>query len=113
MDLNNVTLSGRVFDMRFNPTYNPTDVGVAEGKISVMVGRRKDEDVFEEFNIRAYGKKSEDISLIQDGTFVTLSGRLREDIRVNSSDPNTTRSKVYVNIDCIKYPAHKGQRVNE
>lgn len=87
--------------MNYNPTIS-NEYGVAEGKISANVGRVKDEKVFEEFNIRAYGKKSEFISNLPDGTYVVITGRLREDIRVNARNPNTTREKIYINIDSLR-----------
>ena len=42
------------------------------------------------------------MTYIKEGTSVTIQGRLKEDIRVNADNPNTTRSKTYVNIDNIK-----------
>lgn len=102
MDINSVTLSGRVFDMRFNPTKDPARVGVAEGVLMVNVGRDKDGDIMDEFPVRAYGKRSVFVSSLKDGTFVVVNGTLREDVRVNAHDPDTVRSKTYLNIANIK-----------
>lgn len=107
MDLNTICISGRVFDMGFSPTYTQNG-GVAEGKISVDVGTIKGETMYEEFCIRSYGKKSVAISRLEDGTPVTIQGRLREDLRVNN-DGQGVRSKTYVNIDCIKVMSEKSE----
>lgn len=103
MDINRVNLTGRVFGMSYNP-YKTREYGVAEGKISVMVGRLgpNKEASFEEFSIRSYGQKALVHSEIEDGTYVVLDGRLREDVRVNSGEPNSARSKTYINIDSLK-----------
>lgn len=113
MDLNNVVLSGRVFDMGYNPMLTIENSGVAEGKLSVSVGVKNGEEMFDEFNIRAYGKKADFISLLRDGTFVVLEGVLREDIRVNSGDPSATRSKTYININRLKAVRGKEEDWNE
>lgn len=99
--INHFVLEGRVFDMRYNLMRNAELGGVAEGKISVLIGERKGEDIIDEFPIRAYGKRAERIGCLQDGTPVVISGRVREDIRVNSSEPDTIRSKTYFNIDSL------------
>jgi len=102
MDINVVVLSGRVFDMGYNPRKDPRQYGVAEGKLMVGMGKREDgKEAFEEFNIRAYGKKSKFISELRNGTFVTINGRAREDIRINASNPETSRSKTYIDIQTI------------
>ena len=103
MDINEVVLTGRVFGMGYNP-YKNRDYGVAEGKVSVMVGRfgPNKEPSYEEFYIRSYGQKALVHSELEDGTYVTLKGRLREDVRVNSGEPDKARSKTYVNIDSLK-----------
>ena len=101
MDINTVTLSGRIYDIGICPTKG--EYPVAEAKLSVNIGMSKDNGpMYDEFNIRSYGKKSMFISTMKEGTFVTLSGRLKEDIRVNADNPNTTRSKTYINITEIK-----------
>ena len=103
MDINSVTLSGRVYDMGFNPTINPSAIGVAEGKLRVVTSRDGDKNkVVSEFSIRAYGKKSVWISGVEDGTMVAVQGVICEEKRVNASDPTTTRSKVYIDIACMK-----------
>lgn len=102
MDLNNVVLSGKVFDMGYSPMVTIENSGVAEGKLSVSVGVKNGEEMYDEFNIRAYGKKADFISSLRDGTFVVIEGVLREDIRVNKDEPNATRSKTYVNINRLK-----------
>lgn len=101
MDINQICVSGRVFDMGYSPMVS-SEYGVAEGKISVCTGTDKDGPMYEEFNIRAFGKKANFISALRDGTFVTITGRLREDIRVNSDNPETARTKTYINIDLLK-----------
>lgn len=101
MDINTVTLSGRIYDIGVCPTKG--EFPVVEAKLSVNIGTSKDNGpMYDEFNIRSYGKKSVFISTLKEGTFVTLSGKLKEDIRVNADNPNTTRSKTYINITEIK-----------
>ncbi len=68
---------------------------------SVILEGRLTHDAFEEFNIRAYGKKSKFISELKNGTFVTINGTAREDIRINAHDPSTSRSKTYIDIKTI------------
>ncbi len=68
---------------------------------NVVLEGRLVREAFEEFNIRAYGKKSRFISGLKDGTFATISGRAREDIRINAHDPSTSRSKTYIDINTI------------
>ena len=101
MDINTVALSGRIYDICVCPTRG--EFPVVEAKLSVNIGNSKDNGpMYDEFNIRSYGKKSIFISTLKEGTFVTISGRLKEDIRVNADNPNTTRSKTYINIAEIK-----------
>lgn len=101
MDINNVVLTGVIHDIGFSPTKSMYDV--MEARLTVCVGHTNGEgDLYDEFNIRAFGKKTADMKYIKDGSFVTISGKLKEDIRVNADNPNTTRSKIYVNIDMIK-----------
>ena len=45
---------------------------------------------------------------LKDGTQVLIEGKLKEDIRVNADNPNTTRSKVYINV--IDYKVEKGDK---
>lgn len=106
MDINTVAVSGCVFDMGLNPTLK-NEFGVAEGKVSVCVGSDKEGVVYDEFYIRAYGKKALFVSKLKDGTMVCISGRLREDIRVNNTGVGT-RSKTYINIDVISVVDEKG-----
>lgn len=107
MDLNNVVLSGRVFDMGYSPMRNSANSGVAEGKLSVNIGIKFGEECYDEFNIRAFGKKADFISKLKDGTFVVICGSLHEDIRVNAGEENLTRSKTYVDITSLKTAASK------
>lgn len=101
MDINTVCLTGRIYKIGVCPTTGPYPV--VEAKISVNVGNSKDNGaLFDEFNIRSYGKKSDFISTIKEGTFVMISGKLKEDIRVNADNPETVRSKTYINIETIK-----------
>lgn len=101
MDINNVHLSGRIYDIGVCPTKGPYPV--VEAKLSVNIGNSRDNGpMYDEFNIRSFGRKSVFISTLKEGTFVTITGKLKEDIRVNAQDPNTTRSKTYINIDIIK-----------
>lgn len=102
MDVNMFTLSGRVFDMRHSLMRNPEMGGVAEGKISVKIGTKNGEEMIDEFFIRAYGKRAEYIGSLADGTPVLITGRVREDIRVNSDNTGTVRSKTYFNISTLK-----------
>ena len=101
MDINAVHLTGRIYDIGVSPTKSLYPV--VEAKLSVNVGNSKDNGpMYDEFNIRSYGKKSVFISTLKAGTFVTIYGKLKEDIRVNADNPNTTRSKTYINIETIK-----------
>lgn len=101
MDINGVYLSGRIYDIGVCPT--KSTYPVVEAKLSVNIGNSKDNGpMYDEFNIRSFGKKSVFISTLKEGTFVTISGKLKEDIRVNADNPNTTRSKTYINIETIK-----------
>lgn len=101
MDINTVCISGRIFKIGVCPTSGPYPV--VEARLSVMIGHSKDNGpMYDNFNIRSYGKKSLYISEIKDGTFVVISGKLKEDIRINADNPKTTRSKTYINIENIK-----------
>lgn len=100
MDINTVCLSGKITNIGVNETN--TDYPVVEARLRVNVGTRDDVPTFSNFNIRSYGKKSLFVASLSEGDFVTVEGRLKEDIRVNSFDPSTVRSKVYINIDKIK-----------
>ena len=101
MDINAVALSGRIYDIGVCPTKG--EYPVVEAKLSVNIGNSRDNGpMYDEFNIRSFGKKSVFISTLKEGTFVTITGKLKEDIRVNAENPNTTRSKTYINIDIIK-----------
>lgn len=101
LDINTVTLSGKIHRIGVNPTR--TAYPVIEAKLSVCVGHTDVEgDLYDEFNIRSYGKKSVALSMVEEGTDIVVQGRLKEDIRVNAENPNTTRSKVYINIDNFK-----------
>ena len=102
MDINQICISGRLFDIGVNES-RQTDYPVVEAKLSVLMRYDKDNnEVYDEFNVRSYGKKSTFISTLPEGVFVVITGMLKEDIRVNANDPNTTRSKTYINIDKIK-----------
>ena len=102
MDINTICLSGRIFDIRVCPTKGLYPV--VEAKISVNVGTDKvsGESMYDEFNIRSYGKKNMKIMQIKSGTFVSVQGKLKEDIRVNALNPDTVRSKTYINIESLK-----------
>lgn len=101
MDINTVTLSGHIFDIRVNPTTGLYPV--VEAKLSVNVGTDKDSNInYDEFNLRSYGKKNDKIAKLKEGQFVTICGKLKEDIRVNTLNAETVRSKTYVNIENLK-----------
>lgn len=101
MDINHVCLSGRIFNIGVNATNG--EYPVIEAKLLVNIGKdREDEPIYSEFNIRSYGKKSLVLADIKENTFVTISGRLKEDVRVNTFNPSTTRSKTYINVETIK-----------
>lgn len=102
MDINSTCLSGRIYSIGVCETRS--EYPVVEAKLSVNIGTDRNGDAaYDEFNIRSYGKKSLVMAKLKEGTFVTISGRLKEDIRVNADNPNTTRSKTYINIDTIKF----------
>ncbi len=101
MDINSVTLTGIIHDIGVSPTKGLYPV--YEARLTVCVGHTEGEgDLFDEINVRAFGKKTLGMKYIKEGSFVTILGKLKEDIRVNADNPNTTRSKLYVNIDMIK-----------
>ena len=101
MDINNVVLSGRLFDIGVNESR--TGYPVVEARLSCNVGVNKDgEEMFDEFKVRSYGKKSVFISTLKEGTYVVIEAIAKEDIRVNADNPNTTRSETYFNIQKIK-----------
>lgn len=99
MDMNSVTLSGRVFGMRLARPKGADKYGMAEGRIVVTSSRRKDADVSEEFVIRSYGKKAKFLSGLKDGTFAVVMGRLVEDERFKHSPD---RHASYVNVVNVK-----------
>lgn len=100
-DINSIYLSGRIYDIGVCPTKGLYPV--VEAKLSVNIGNTKDGGpMYDEFNIRSFGKKSTFISTLKEGTYVVIEGKLKEDIRINADNPNTTRSKHYVNIKSIK-----------
>lgn len=101
MDINTVCLSGRIHDIGVNETRG--EYPVVEAKLQTNIGKDRDNNtVFDEFNIRSYGKKSLILASLEEFTFVTISGKLKEDIRVNTFNPSTTRSKTYINVDTVK-----------
>lgn len=101
LDINTVCLTGIIHDIGFSPTKGPYPV--FEARLTVCVGHTDNEgDLFDEFFVRAFGRKTASMTYIQEGSSVTIQGKLKEDIRVNADNPNTTRSKIYVNIDNIK-----------
>lgn len=103
MDVNSVMLSGRLYAVGLHPMKTQPGFNVAEGRLSVSKPDKDDTVVREEFCIRAYGKKSDFIGNLPEGTHVIIQGRLTEDIRINSSEyPVTTRSKTYVDVDKIR-----------
>lgn len=100
MDINHVSLSGRIFNIGVNETRG--EYPVVEAKLLVNIGTNDEGTMYDEFYIRSYGKKSLILAELKENTFVTITGRLKEDIRVNSFNPSTKRSKTYINIDNIK-----------
>lgn len=101
MDINSVCLSGKIYDIGVCPTKGLYPV--IEAKLSVNIGKDKDgETMYDDFPIRSYGKKSLRLANMKEGTTITISGHLKEDIRVNADNPSTVRSKTYINIETIK-----------
>lgn len=101
MDINTVCLSGRIYNIGVSPTKGLYPV--VEAKLSCCIGNNKETGaMFDEFNIRSYGKKSVKLASLKEGTTITISGKLKEDIRVNADNPDTVRSKTYINIDTVK-----------
>lgn len=101
MDINCVILTGVIHSIGFSETKGLYPV--MEARLTVCVGHTNGEgDLYDEINIRAYGKKTVGMADIEEGSHVAIQGKLKEDIRVNSENPNTTRSKIYVNIDNMK-----------
>ena len=108
MDFNKTFITGRVYGMGLNPT-KQKGLYVAEGKLCVNNAvNANGETLRDDFSIRCYGKQAEFFGKLKDGTSVLIEGKLKEDIRVNASDPNTVRSKVYINV--IDYKVEKGDK---
>lgn len=101
-NINSTVISGDIFAIGLHDSKG--QYPVLEAKLSVCVGNSlKEGPLYDEFNIRCYGKKSIDIAKLKEGTHVVISGKLKEDIRVNANDPTTTRSKTYINIENIEW----------
>lgn len=101
LDINNVCITGIVHDIGFSPTAGLYPV--FEARLTVKVGCTKDSGyLYDEMNIRAFGKKTIGLDKLIEGDRVMIQGKLKEDIRVNADNPNTTRSKLYVNIDILR-----------
>lgn len=108
MDFNRVDITGRIYGMGLNPT-RQKGLYVAEGKLCVNNAMNaKGEILRDDFPVRCYGKQAEFFGSLKDGTYVLIEGKLKEDIRVNANDPNTVRSKVYINV--IDYKVIKGDK---
>ena len=108
IDINHLFISGRVYGIGLNPT-RTNGLYVAEGKLCVNNARNaKGEILRDDFFIRCYGKQAEFFGKLKDGTSVLIEGKLKEDIRVNAENPNTVRSKVYINV--IDYKTEKGDK---
>ena len=98
MDFSTAFITGRVNRMGFSPMKN-NGLYVAEGKLCVNNAMNgKGEILRDDFPIRCYGKQAEFFGKLKDGTQVLIEGKLKEDIRVNAENPNTVRSKVYINV---------------
>lgn len=102
MDINTMAITGRVFNVGLHPMLGNKNTNVAEGILMVTTGKKDGVDTTDEFGIRAYGKKADFVAGLKNGTLVAIQGMIREDIRVNARQPDTVRSKVYINIDRIK-----------
>lgn len=108
IDFNRTFITGRVYGMGLSPM-KTSGLYVAEGKLCVNNAMNgKGEILRDDFPIRCYGKKADAFGRLKDGTQVLIEGKLKEDIRVNASDPNTVRSKVYINV--IDYKEEKGDK---
>lgn len=108
MDFNRVLITGRVYGMGLNPT-KQEGLYVAEGKLCVNNAMNASGEVLrDDFPVRCYGKQAVFFGKLKDGTHVLIEGKLKEDIRVNASNPNTVRSKVYINV--IDYKVEKGDK---
>ena len=108
MSINKIFITGRVYGMGLSPMKS-NGLYVAEGKLCVNNAMNaKGEILRDDFSIRCYGKQAEFFGKLEDGTSVLIEGKLKEDIRVNSSAPNTVRSKVYINV--IDYKFVKGEK---
>lgn len=100
-NINVVTISGRVHAIGLHETKNNSYV--AEARLSVEVGNSLAQGaLYDEFNIRAYGKNAVKFGKIEEGSYIVVSGKLKEDIRLNADNPNTTRSKTYINVDVVE-----------
>ena len=108
MDFNKTFITGRVYGMGISPM-KTKGLYVAEGKLCVNNAMNaKGEILRDDFPVRCYGKQAELFGKLKDGTQVLIEGKLKEDIRVNAENPNTVRSKVYINV--IDYKVEKGDK---
>lgn len=107
MDINTVCVSGKIHSIGVSPTKGLYPV--VEAKLTVNVGKDKDGNaMYDDFSIRSYGKKSIHISEVSEGSYVTIQGKLKEDLRVNADNPSTMRSKIYINVDRLKTAEGRG-----
>lgn len=108
IDFNRVDITGRIYGMGLNPT-KQKGLYVAEGKLCVNNAMNANGEILkDDFSVRCYGKRAEFFGSLKDGTYVLIEGKLKEDIRVNADNPNTVRSKVYINV--IDYKVIKGDK---
>lgn len=104
-DINTVCLTGKLIKINANNTKG--EYPVVEAKLIVNNGEYKGDIQYSSISVRSYGKKSLYLATLEEGSLVTIEGMLKEDIRVNSLDPSTVRSKIYVNINKIKVLSKK------
>ena len=98
MDFNKIFITGWVYDMGLSPM-KTENLFVAEGLLCVNNAMNANEEILRDnFPIRCYGKQAELFGKLKDGTHVLIEGKLKEDIRINADNPNTVRSKVYINV---------------
>lgn len=100
-NINMVCISGCIHDIGINETTGKYPV--MEAKLSVEVGNSLvNGPMYDEMNIRAYNKVATRFIGMAEGTKIVVSGKLKEDLRLNSDNPNRIRSKHYINIDVVE-----------